>query len=53
MPEDIDKPSYWLTQAANALDKAVQLTGDAHTPLINGMEGFCDSLAKLYKEKSR
>lgn len=50
---DIDKPSYWLTQAANALDKAVQLTGDERTLLIDSMESMCDRLAKIYKEKGK
>lgn len=51
--ELLDKPSYWLTIAAKALDKAVQLTGDENTEEIDTMEGRCDRLAAIYREKGR
>jgi len=43
-----DKPSYWLTKAANALDCAVQLTGDDE---IDRMESRCDALAASYAKR--
>lgn len=48
---DTNKPSYWLSRAAGALDCAVQLTGDENTAEIDAMESRLDELATQYKEK--
>lgn len=49
----IDRPSYWLIRAANALDCAVQLTGDENTNEIDSMEKRCDELAQQYQSKGK
>ncbi len=46
--DQTNKPSYWLTVAANALDKAVQLTGDETTAELDEMERRLDDLAAGY-----
>lgn len=53
MAKPTDKVSHWLTTAANALDKAVQLTGDENTDEFDRMETRLDALAKRYRGRGR